>query len=274
MDNRTFTIRIIIDQPRSAAFNMAADQYALQKCVSESMIYLRFYSWEVPTISIGYSEKAQDLLKLDLLRQKGLSWIRRPTGGRAVLHHEDLTYSCIFPRTAAEVMGSTVAQSYRIISKCLIKGLRDAGIDCDTHDSYDQFRELRREVKLPCFLAPNRDEIMVHGKKLAGSAQKRTESGVLQHGSIPLTPSYRHLPSYLNIQEQEQDRHYTLLCRKSTCIEEITAELGRLVLVQCLIGGFTTSLPCTSIVSEWTCSERSEILEMAESAPFISVWME
>ena len=90
-------------------------------------------------------------------------------------------------------------ETYRIISRCLMGGLNDVGIQCVSCDSTNALRETKREMKLPCFLAPNRNEIMVDGKKLVGSAQKRTAEAILQHGSIPLTSAYRNLPDYLKL---------------------------------------------------------------------------
>lgn len=263
-------LRIIKDNAHSAAFNMAADLYAMKQCELTNAIYVRFYTWVLPSITIGYSQKASSLLNLESC--DNVAWIRRPTGGRAVLHWEDVTYSCIFPRRA-EFMGATIAESYRIISQCLAAGLLKAGIDCGAHDSFDQLKDVRREVKLPCFLAPNREELMIDGKKLVGSAQKRTEHAVLQHGSIPISKSYRDLPFYLNITNQEKDSYLKLLEKKSICIDEIKPGLESDTIVSCLTRGFTEKLPYQTAIQNWNEPELIEIEQLAESEEFQRLWL-
>ncbi len=264
-------LRFIIDPDRSAAFNMAADLHLMQKCEQNELMVVRFYTWKRPSITLGYMQKAYEVLDLERLKKHGGEWIRRPTGGRAVLHEEDITYSCIFSKTL-QFMGSSIAQTYKIITSCLINGLKGAGINCDAHDSYDELKEVKREVKLPCFLAPNRDEVMVKGRKLVGSAQKRTQGAVLQHGSIPISAAYQKLPSFLNISESEKDRQVELLRRKSICIDEILSDGDFQFLSSALMGGFMT-LPIESKIEFWTAEEEQEIQAFAESADFKNVWM-
>lgn len=265
------TLRFIIDLGREAAFNMAADQYLLHKCTEEEMLYVRFYSWKAPTITLGYMQKASETLLFDKMKNDSISWIRRPTGGRAVLHWGDLTYSCIFPKTLS-MMGSSVRESYAIITRCLIDGLCRAGIECCTHDSYDQLLAVKREIKLPCFLAPNRDEIMVRGRKFVGSAQKRSSEGILQHGSLPVTPNFCDLPEYLNIGTDEQGKQKSLLREKSICLQEINPEISIDSLIESFRSGFSTTLQMRSIVTNWSDKELCDIKRMASSEEFIETW--
>ena len=265
-------ISFILDDLCDPAFNMAADQCLLKMCSENPGVYVRFYAWKTPSITIGYMQNPSELLNVTLLEERGITWIRRPTGGRAVLHYQDLTYSCIFPKTG-HLMGSTVQQSYQIITRCLMDGLSRAGITCTSHDSYDQLLEVKREVKLPCFLAPNRDEIMVEGKKLIGSAQKRTSDGVLQHGSIPISDYYRHLPSFLNISEKEQRIQTRLLRTKSTCIRELTPTLSASTLIQSLKEGFISTLGLPWNERRWSSGEVTAITSLAKSDEFRSLWM-
>lgn len=235
-------LKIIIDQPRTAASNMAADMELVNKCgAGEGYVFVRFYSWSPPAITLGYMQDPVPLLDIKAMERDSIEWIRRPTGGRAVLHKGDLTYSCVFPKSV-HLMGGTVRESYELISRCLIKGLRIAGINCDTQDSLGEFLESKRETKLPCFLAPNRDEIMYNGKKLVGSAQKRTARAVLQHGSIPITPQYRDLPDYLILSDETKSAQKRLLAMKSICIEEISPDLDFDTLRKSLTEGFRETL--------------------------------
>jgi lipoate-protein ligase A len=266
-------LRIIDDSDHSPAFNMAADLFYLENCRHNSFIYLRLYQWKPPCITIGCMQKATDLLDFQSLKRDGVAWIKRPTGGRAVLHDHDITYSCIFPVSAAS-MGKNVMETYSIISKCLMAGLENAGIKCNSIDSFSNLREARREIKLPCFLAPNRREIMANGKKLIGSAQKRIADAVLQHGSIPITDAYRRLPNYLQLSETQRKIQKELLAQKSICLKEIDPVLKLPNMRKALIKGFTTSLPFEAIEKPWTDEEIEKIVAMAKSKEFRKQWME
>jgi lipoate-protein ligase A len=254
-------IRFIIDESEPADFNMAADMYLLERGEG---VTVRFYSWARPSITLGYMQSAVDELDLEAVRDGGVDWVKRVTGGRAVLHHGDVTYSCAFPKSVSE-MGSGITQTYRLISRCLMAGLELAGIKCAAHDSDNDLRGVGRTVKLPCFLAPNREEIMVGGKKLVGSAQKRTASAVLQHGSIPITEAYRQLPKYLRIDESERETQIKLLTSKSCCVDELISGAAFGSLVQCLMDGFSSVLPFDGELRPWTDREREVIVNSALS---------
>jgi lipoate-protein ligase A len=202
-----------------------------------------------------------------------VNWIRRSTGGRAVLHWGDLTYSCIFPK-AFSFMGTTVKESYAIITRCLIDGLNLAGIECTTHDSYDQLLAVKRDVKLPCFLAPNRDEIMVKNRKLVGSAQKRVAESILQHGSIPITSDYSRLPDYLLIDQSERDTQKNLLLAKSIYLHELNPQITAEMLLIYLRKGFSNVLKLNSTITDWTEQELYDIRKIALSDEFLKTWVE
>jgi lipoate-protein ligase A len=203
-------------------------------------------------------QDALKVLNLELCSDKGVDWIKRPTGGRAVYHCEDLTYSCIFS-SAVKRMGQTIQESYSIISDCLMAGLQLCGIKTSPHDSDLDARDARREIKLPCFLAPNRRELMVDGRKLAGSAQKRINGAVLQHGSIPLTPAFRNLPDFENISNEEKLYQKDLLDKKCVCISEIAPDCTSEKLEKALADGFGKTLGLEVVSEGWTEKEREEI---------------
>lgn len=265
------TLRIIIDPLRDATFNMAADQYLLGRCENETTVFVRFYTWKKPSITLGYAQKAADVLCLEKLKKDDFVWIRRPTGGRAVLHQGDLTYCCIFPNNVPE-LGSTIKESYSIITRCLINGLSEIGISCSSHDSDQELAAVKRQVKLPCFLAPNRDEVMVKGRKLVGSAQKRTLKGVLQHGSIPINKDFSNLPFYLNIEPEEQLLQKKLLLSKSISLQEIKSDLDRDTIIHSLRNGFAKTLQFDIIDKFWSDEELNAINEKAASEEFIETW--
>lgn len=253
-------LRVIQDSDRSPDFNMAADRLLLKKALETDMVHLRLYGWNPPAISLGYMQNPEELLDLEKMKLDSVGYVRRPTGGRAVLHWDDLTYCCAFPKSAR--MGKNIGESYSMIARCLRQGLHNAGIPTQTSDSELDSREVRREIKLPCFLAPNRDEIMVKGRKLVGSAQKRTEGAVLQHGSIPIGDSYRRLPAYMRLDGRQRTIQEELLRRKTICTSELNRELAAGNLAQWLIEGFASVLQTSPILGGWTEPELRQIQEI------------
>ncbi|MBD3420705.1 MAG: hypothetical protein GF398_11360 [Chitinivibrionales bacterium] len=267
----TVNLHLINDAAHTALFNMAADLYLLDKCVNSGHVYVRLYTWRPSAISLGYMQKAADTLKLDVMHRKAIEWVRRPTGGRAVFHTEDLTYSCIFPKSVTH-MGESIAASYAIISNGLQTGLRNAGIKTASHDSVIDARQARREIKLPCFLAPNRDEIMVSGKKLIGSAQKRMAHAVLQHGSIPLTDAFQSLPNYMKISSKEREVHKQLLQRKTISISQVNPHLTEAELRKHLADGFAHTLPFPVISRNFAPQEIQAIRTTVTRPEFAQKW--
>jgi lipoate-protein ligase A len=251
-------MRIIRDDARSAAFNMKADCHLLERAPEQNTVYLRLYSWSPPAVSLGYMQSPDSILDNKVIVKKGVEWAVRPTGGRAVLHWNDLTYALVFPADLRE-MGRTISESYSVISGCLVRGLALAGIPSETRDSSIEYSATARNLRLPCFLSPNRSEIMVQGKKLVGSAQKRTPQAVLQHGSIPLDGSFRRLPEFLAISSEERARHRALLEKKCICVNEIDPAIDFDRMASCLINGFKETLPFQAVEKPWGKEEIEEI---------------
>jgi lipoate-protein ligase A len=264
-------LRVIDDGARTATFNMAADLFLLDTCPSSNDVFLRLYDWDPPAISIGYMQKAEQVLDLEACAAAGRSWIRRPTGGRAVLHEGDITYSCVFAKNVGP-MGRSVAQTYELISSCLIAGLVKSGIRCEPHHTPIDSKAARREVKLPCFLAPNRREIMVAGRKLVGSAQKRTAHAVLQHGSIPFSSRFRDLPRYEPIAAELRTEHVRLLHAKCACIREVLPSSARERIRDNLKRGFAEVLHLDVAEEPWTAAELASIAALAGSESFAAQW--
>jgi lipoate-protein ligase A len=177
------TWRLIIDsQPLPGFRNMAIDEYLLLSLPEEKTV-VRFYRWEKPTASLGRGQKVARVLDLEACRRLGVDVVRRPTGGKLVLHHQEVTYSICSSDTA--IFTDTLAGSYRLISLGLIEGLKLVGLAAVlapyTEATYS------RSV-WPCFARPAQNEVVVAGKKIIGSAQRRLGTRFLQHGSIPLAP--------------------------------------------------------------------------------------
>lgn len=167
-------------------YNMAMDE-ALLNFVSRGEIdpVIRFYTWNPATLSIGYFQRLQKEIDIDKVKKKGYGLVRRQTGGRGVLHDKELTYSVIVPESHPN-MPSTVTEAYKIISQGLLEGFKNLGFE--TYFAIPRSKEERDKLKQPrssvCFDAPSWYELVVEGRKIAGSAQTRQKGVILQHGSI------------------------------------------------------------------------------------------
>ena len=181
-DYRMRMWRLIQDAPGDGATNMAVDEAILRAMAEEKAgPTLRLYTWAPPCLSLGRGQPVDDADR-GALRAVGYDLVRRPTGGRAILHIDEVTYSLIVPHDDPRVLGSVV-ESYRRLSGALIRGLEHLGVpDIEA----DQRVDAGAEEGPVCFEAPSDYEITAGGKKLVGSAQMRAQGVVLQHGSIPL----------------------------------------------------------------------------------------
>jgi lipoate-protein ligase A len=176
------TWRLLRSAPADGATNMAVDE-AILRAVAAGQVppTLRFYAWQPPCLSLGRAQKASDV-DLDALRTAGFDLVRRPTGGKAILHVDELTYSVVAPQEEPRMMGNIV-ESYRRLSAGLVRGLERLGVPNLVADQQAGNRPLEGPV---CFEVPSDYEITVGGRKLVGSAQMRSRGVVLQHGTLPL----------------------------------------------------------------------------------------
>lgn len=170
------------------SFNMACDE-ALLMWHSEGKIAptIRFYGWNPPTLSIGYFQTAEKEINMDAVKEQKLGFVRRPTGGRAVLHDKELTYSVIVSEDHPK-MPTSVTEAYRVISEGILEGFKNLGLDAyfAIPKTSGELEELRNPRSSVCFDAPSWYELVVEGRKVAGSAQTRQKGVILQHGSILL----------------------------------------------------------------------------------------
>ncbi|MDQ0299599.1 lipoate-protein ligase A [Salibacterium salarium] len=172
----------------SPAYNMAMDEMLLQ-WHSDHQIppVVRFYGWNPATLSIGYFQKVHKEIDLTAVESHHLGFVRRPTGGRGVLHDKELTYSVIVSEDHPQ-MPATVTEAYRVISEGILQGFRHLGLNADfsVPRTKDEENELKKPRSAVCFDAPSWYELVVEGRKIAGSAQTRQKGVILQHGSIIL----------------------------------------------------------------------------------------
>ncbi|HJH11094.1 MAG TPA: lipoate--protein ligase family protein [Metalysinibacillus jejuensis] len=189
----------------SPSYNMALDE-ALLDWHSEGLIppVIRFYEWEPATLSIGYFQQAARDINLAAVRDQGLGFVRRPTGGRAVLHEHELTYSIIVTESYPN-MPKTVTEAYRVLSEGLLLGFQNLGMEAyfSVPKTEAQQQDLKKPKSAVCFDAPSWYELVVEGKKVAGSAQTRQKGVILQHGAILLKLDLEKLLSVFNFSSEE-----------------------------------------------------------------------
>ncbi|MEW6553044.1 MAG: biotin/lipoate A/B protein ligase family protein [Actinomycetota bacterium] len=173
--------RLLPSPPASGARNMALDQALLESAVRDGFRpTLRFYRWSPAALSLGRFQSVDDV-DLEACAAKGIDVVRRPTGGKSILHSGDFTYSIVFPPGSG--MPDGVVDAYRVICRGILRALEILGIDADvlTREGDDY-----RSAGGACFAASTRADLECAGRKLCGSAQVRRHGAILQHGSILL----------------------------------------------------------------------------------------
>jgi len=168
-----------------APHTMAVDEAILRCHLRESNpSTLRLYGWKRPAVSLGYFQKTDETVNSRYCRERGIDIVRRPTGGRAVCHGHDLTYSVVSREDATRFRGG-IMETYRLLSECIRRGLKRAGIE--TAIAQPHGTEDAAEGGGCCFSVPAQYELLAGGRKICGSAQMRVRGVFLQHGSIPLS---------------------------------------------------------------------------------------
>lgn len=216
----------------TGATNMAIDEaILLAMAQNQAPPTLRFYGWQPATLSLGYAQSYVKEVNEEACRRAGIDIVRRPTGGRAVLHQYELTYSVIAPENDERVAG-TVIESYLKISQALLEGLRAVGIPAEMV-AHGEMEGLGSSA---CFDAPSWYELVVDGRKLVGSAQVRKDGILLQHGSIILQFDAELLFDVLNFSSEEmRQRLLRGFKRKACALDEVwtrpvtVAELERAI---------------------------------------------
>jgi lipoate-protein ligase A len=173
------TWSVLIDPPMCGARNMARD-HALAQALQDGRGILRIYRWDRPTVSFGRNEPARGRYDLGGAARRGVHFVRRPTGGRAVLHDRELTYAVALPLRA--IGGARGA--YMAVNAGLVRALRSLGVPAELAAS----GEACATDAGPCFQRAASGEVVVSGRKLVGSAQVRVGNVLLQHGSLLLGP--------------------------------------------------------------------------------------
>ncbi|MCL4457274.1 MAG: lipoate--protein ligase family protein [Nitrospirae bacterium] len=178
--------RLIDSGPCDAAYNMALDEaIAISVRNGDAPQTLRLYGWEVPSVSLGSFQKITDI-DCNYCERNNIPVVRRPTGGRGILHGDELTYS--FSAKNEGHFSNGLLKTYRKLSVAFYDALQNMGLPVTIKMEREAGRNLTRSPL--CFKSTSYGELSFNGKKIIGSAQKRWPDGFLQQGSIPYSIDY------------------------------------------------------------------------------------
>ena len=277
--------RYLITPAARGAWNMAVDEAVLEHIGrGESLPTLRLYAWDPACLSLGHSQPFADV---DQVRLQARGWevVRRATGGRAILHTDELTYS-VTGSAEDPVLAGGVLESYNRIAQALLFAVKNLGLPVEMKDA-QRAGHVSREASLKvgnvtgainpvCFEVPSTYEITVAGKKLIGSAQARKKEGVLQHGSLPLTGDLTRICQALVFANEEarENAAQRLLLRATT----VESALGRAVswdtTVQAFVHAFESQLGLCFERGELSESESKRAEELVREKYDHPSWME
>jgi lipoate-protein ligase A len=209
--------RLIITPAARGAWNMAVDEAILERIGrNEALPTLRLYAWTPACLSLGHAQPFADVDSARL-RARGWEVVRRATGGRAILHTDELTYS-VTGGAEEPILAGGVLESYNRLAQALLLAIKNLGLPVEMKEG---------KANDNGFEVPSTYEITVTGKKLIGSAQARKKEGVLQHGSLPLTGDLTRICQALVFEdESRRENAAQRLFARATTVE---SALGRAV---------------------------------------------
>ncbi len=269
------TWRLIYTPPSNGAWNMAVDESILEHIhQGESLPTLRLYAWEPACLSLGHAQSFKDV---DMERVKANGWevVRRVTGGRAILHTDELTYS-VAGSAEEPVLAGGVLESYNRIAQALLFAIRELGLPVEIKEHVLDGQPAALNLNPVCFEVPSTYEITVAEKKLIGSAQARKKEGVLQHGSLPLTGDLTRICNALIFKDEAaREKAANRLLERATTVETV---LGRRVswetAAQAFVQGFEAQLGIRFERGEMSASELSRTEELVKEKYEHPAWTE
>ncbi len=254
---------------RDGFTNMALDE-AILTAVSNGLAppTLRFYGWSSPTLTLGYFQETRKEIDLTACQRLGVQVVRRLTGGRAVLHHREVTYSIIAPMAHPDMRGS-VLECYLRLSQGLLAGYRNLGVKAKLATAPPG-----KTGSAACFDTPSWYELTAQGKKIAGSAQTRRMGCILQHGSLPLSLNNDLLLQCLHLPSDSiRERLTGTLTRHAAGINQL---LDRPVsypeMIQALAEGWQQALGWQLEPGDLTTSELSLARKLIHSRYKTAAW--
>jgi len=252
---------------------MAVDEVLLEAVgQNKSLPCLRLYAWEPPCISIGYAQPCIDIDQ-KRLTDLGWDWVRRPTGGRAILHSDELTYSVVAPLNEPRVSGG-VLESYQRLSKALLTALHSLNIPALAHPTNSIANNQKNGAV--CFQVPSNYEIVVNAKKLIGSAQARRKNGVLQHGTLPLWGDLTRINNVLVYPDEQNrsDAALSLLSHATTVESVLGHKISWEIAALAFITGFQTELDLELVQDDLSDFEINRIEQLAKQKYNHRVWLD
>jgi lipoate-protein ligase A len=238
---------------------MAVDETLLERVGRhESLPALRLYAWDPACISLGFAQSFSDV-DLPALQQARCDVVRRVTGGRAILHTDELTYSVVGPLREPRLYG-TILESYGRLASALLHSLLQLGLPAVSQSKYPSQPGSSPQGPV-CFEVPSNYEITVHGKKLIGSAQARRKEGVLQHGSLPLGGDITRIIQMLVYPSQrEREEAARRLDGRATTVEAVLQKrITWEAAAQAMAAAFRDCLNLELIESELTPEELDRV---------------
>ena len=268
------TWRLLITPPARGAWNMALDEAILEYAQAgrgESLPTLRLYAWEPACLSLGYAQPFADV-DMRRLREHGWEVVRRLTGGRAILHTDEITYSVIAPNHEPRVAG-TVLESYNRLAGALLLAVKQLDLPVEMKEGKTENGSMLNPV---CFEVPSAYEITVDGKKLIGSAQARKKEGVLQHGSLPLSGDLTRICQALVFEDEARREAASerLLQRATTVESALGREVSWETAAQSFIHAFESQLGLSLQKGELSESESKRTDELVNEKYGHPSWTE
>jgi lipoate-protein ligase A len=255
--------RLIYDQPAFGAYNMAVDEAIMNAVATgESPPTLRFYAWEPACLSLGYGQSSKDV-DLERLHERGWDLVRRPTGGRAILHTDELTYSLCVPQDHPLAQGGIV-ESYRRISQALAFGLESIGMVGQAQRRADKIVD----PGPVCFEVTSHYEIATQdGRKLIGSAQLRRKGCVLQHGSLPLVGDVARICDALLFETETEREAAKIRVREhaANLADAVGREVSWMHAANALAYGFAETFDVQLVEDTLTAGEQSDAERLADA---------
>ena len=265
------TWRLLITPPAPGSWNMAVDEAILLHIGrGHSPPTLRLYAWSPACLSLGYAQPSSDV-DLSRLNARGWEVVRRATGGRAILHTDELTYSVIAPNDEPCVQG-TVLESYNRLAHALLMAVRSFEVAVEIKEEKNAESSTNSPV---CFEVPSTYEITVNGKKLIGSAQARKKEGVLQHGSLPLTGDLARICQVLDFENESarEDAANRLLERATTIEFALGRGISWETAAQAYVGAFESELGIEFETGDLSGSESKTADELVREKYNHPSWM-
>lgn len=264
--------RLLITPPARGAWNMALDEAILEHIgCAASLPTLRLYAWDPACLSLGHAQPFADV-DLPRLKERGWEVVRRATGGRAILHTDELTYSVVAPNDEPRVAGS-VLESYNRLAQALLLGVQNLDLSVELKEGKANGNATPNPV---CFEVPSTYEITINGKKLIGSAQARKKEGVLQHGSLPLTGDLSRICQALVFQNESgrAEASERLLARATTVESALGRGLRWETAAQSFIHAFEAQLGICFEKGELSESESKRTVELVKEKYDHPSWTE